>query len=605
MNDGLLEEFFLFDDLPDSLCQKEPIVMEPLVRVVVRDSAFFLDVYSISKKFGEETIWQSLSVKHGWVFCGDRVRALPAHHLEELKARYAVDLDSPLTSKEVLSVLRHVDGVFHEDKLHKLLTEQERDLSLSNLSIEKLNASLFKYQEMGVAFIDKVSKRDGGLILADEMGLGKTIQIIAAILCDEPSPNRPALIVCPASLIANWVREFQKFAPHVSMFVHNGSSRPGVFSSLLCAQVVIVTYDTLVVDQFLFQSGPWHYLICDEAQAVKNPESRRRSVIAGIDADKRILVTGTPIETSLMDLWSLADIAQPGILGSLDDFKTDFPDSESSAAELNQLAKLFILRRRVSEVADELPSKTSVPIPISMPEEQAVVYNQILEDTVSEYGMAGGLVSTIRLQMFCAHPALTSHLVTVDEPDEVPLDSTSRYVPSAKIDLTLSLIEEAYLSARKVLVFCIFNRVGDLVKDRLMTLFGDSYWGVINGSTPAEDRQDIVDEFSAHHGNACLFLNPKAAGAGLNIVAATVVIHISPVWNPALEMQASARAHRRGQEMPVTVYKLFYENTVEQVMLERSEWREALGYDVVDLGRDVNDLAKALQIRPGDKDGQV
>ena len=342
MNKCPLAEYLLFDEIPDNLCQKELIVMEPMVRVVVRNAEFYPEVYSLSKKFGEETVWQNLSREHEWVFCGDRIRALPRNYLRELRSKCAIDFRSPLTSKKVLSILRLNDGELHKEKLTQLLSEQEHDLLHSNLCIPALNASLFEYQKIGVAFIDQVTRNDGGLVLADEMGLGKTIQIIAAMLCDEPSNPKPALIVCPASLIANWVREFQKFAPHVSIFIHNGSNRPGAFSSLLCAQVVIVTYDTLALDQFLFQSGPWHYLICDEAQAIKNPESRRRRAIADISADKRILVTGTPIETSLVDLWSLADIAQPGILGSLDDFKTNFPDEEDSRVELNQIAKLFV-----------------------------------------------------------------------------------------------------------------------------------------------------------------------------------------------------------------------------------------------------------------------
>jgi SNF2 family DNA or RNA helicase len=168
-----------------------------------------------------------------------------------------------------------------------------------------------------------------------------------------------------------------------------------------------------------------------------------------------------------------------------------------------------------------------------------------------------------------------------------------------KLERTVALLEEAFLSGRKVLVFAIFNRCGSLIREAAAGL-PPAYWGAINGSTPQEDRQRIVDEFTARDGPGCLVLNPRAAGAGLNITAATIVIHYTQAWNPALEAQASARAHRRGQTEPVRIYRLFYEDTVERVMIDRSEWRRELGNDAVPIStREAADLERALSFLPG------
>jgi SNF2 family DNA or RNA helicase len=170
-----------------------------------------------------------------------------------------------------------------------------------------------------------------------------------------------------------------------------------------------------------------------------------------------------------------------------------------------------------------------------------------------------------------------------------------------KMERAVSLIREAFFNGRKVIVFAIFNRIGELLREAFSG-FSNAYWGAINGSTPQSDRQDIIDIFSAHSGPGCLILNPKAAGAGLNITAATVVIHFTPVWNPALESQASARAHRRGQTQPVTVYRLFYKDTVEEVMIERSLWKSELANESVPVSsRDATDLKRALEIMPEKK----
>jgi SNF2 family DNA or RNA helicase len=218
---------------------------------------------------------------------------------------------------------------------------------------------------------------------------------------------------------------------------------------------------------------------------------------------------------------------------------------------------------------------------------------------MEKYPVAGALVATLQLQLVCAHPWLRvpdAVAVDVDDAQIVVQDELPLLTP--KLERTVELLREAFSNGRKVIIFALFNRLGDLIKSACRD-FPATYWGAINGSTPQEDRQTIVDEFSAHDGPACLILNPKAAGAGLNITAATVVIHFTPVWNPATEAQASARAHRRGQTEPVTIYRLFYKDTVEEVMLERSAWKSDLANETVPVSsRDADDLKRALEISP-------
>ena len=416
-----------------------------------------------------------------------------------------------------------------------------------------------------------------------------------------PTNGAPALIICPTSLISNWQREIFRFAPELSVMVHRGAHRAGIFRDLQVAQIIITTYDTAVNDISIFSAFEWGWVICDEAQAIKNPRSARRQALTTIPRVRTIPMTGTPVENTLLDLWSLADFAVPGLLGTQDQFEAEYPDGEEAARALNAITGPIVLRRMVEDVAGDLPERIDVDLPIGLGDDLAAEYERIREETLEKYPVAGALVATGQLQMFCAHPWLQAHKPS-DEfwEDEVTVARRADFsLITPKIERTIAIIREAFANGRKVLVFSVFNRCGDLIRDALGEE-RDVLWGAINGSTPQEGRQALVDEFSEHGGKACLILNPRAAGTGLNITAATVVVHFTQVWNPALESQASARAHRRGQTDPVTVYRLYYEDTVESVMIDRSQWKRDLGNEAVPIStRDDTDLKRALQISPG------
>ena len=580
-------------------------VVQPEIRIGKESAGFTYRLTGVRTVRGEKKVWDALSTDHNWVIDGNSIRPLP--HDTQAIVREMLDEASAktLSFPDVVRLARLNNPdipVIVEDSVFLSAQSLAAEITLGK-EIEGLHATLFPYQDQGVAWMDQTLRHTGGLILADEMGLGKTIQIIALLLCERPDTSRPALIVCPTSLIANWRQEIMKFAPELSVLIHRGHSRTGVIAGLQRAEVILTTYDTIVNDISIFAGMTWSWLICDEAQALKNPDSGRRRAVEKIPRLRTIPMTGTPVETSLLDLWSLTDLAIPGLLGSRDDFEADYPDSEEAAAKLSRLTDPIVLCRKVKDVAGDLPKRIEIDLPLELGEELLAQYDNVRAATLEKYPVAGNLVATGQLQLFCAHPWLQgSGDPDADEDAEIGA-STGMPLFTPKIERAIAILEEAFRSGRKVLIFAIFNRCGDIIREAAQERLPNAYWGAINGSTPQEERQAIVDAFSKHEGPGCLVLNPKAAGAGLNITAATVVVHFTQAWNPALEAQASARAHRRGQTEPVYIYRLFYEDTVERVMIDRSEWRKELGNEAVPVStRDNDDLRRALSIRPGGAD---
>jgi len=580
-------------------------VLDPILIIGIDEISGNLTTQLAASRYirGKEKLLLAPTLYHNYVVSDNFVYPLPKDIGDEISALFQGKKVENLSFADVVrlkSIFPENIKIRFEEKVFDPAA-QNASISNNNYKVSKLlKASLYPYQSAGVAWISKMLKHSSGLILADEMGLGKTVQVIASILDLEPTHENPVLIVCPTSLIANWVSEIHKFAPSLSVLVHRGATRGGVAKALKTVHVVLSTYDTLVIDEMLMRAINWRCVVCDEAQALKNPDSNRRNVISRLNRQSCLLMTGTPVETSLLDIWSLLDIAIPRVLGNREDFSKKFPDDEISAEALNDLVAPLILRRTVAQVAQDLPERIDIECPISLGEDLEAEYEIIRQQAMDEYGEAGGLVATTRLSIFCSHPSLSSsELENQQDPDDVNiLISPEKCNVTPKMELTLSILNEARLQNKKVLIFTNYNRMGDILRSATRNM-SISYWNSINGSTPQEDRQTIIDEFTSHKGSGVLVLNPKAAGAGLNITGATVVIHYTPVWNPALEMQASARAHRRGQTLPVTVYSLFYEGTVEQVMMERASYRKDLGNRVVPaISDDSVDIYKALTISP-------
>ncbi|WP_440778531.1 DEAD/DEAH box helicase [Pseudomonas syringae] len=579
-------------------------LIDPVIIIDKSASNIFACLGGVRSIAGERKIYYAPSNRHSWVVDEKIIRPLPRDAVELFKEALGGCDPEDLSYVEAVRLACEFDmplGVV-STKFFLMSGALAADHYTQDLVIPSLKADLFPYQARGVQWMWNTLNQSGGLILADEMGLGKTLQVIALLLLELPQYDSPALIICPASLIANWSREIEKFTTGVIVLIHRGANRTGIYCDLQKANVVITTYDTMVNDISIFSSFEWSWVICDEAQSIKNPDSNRRRAIATIPRKRSIPMTGTPVENSLLDLWSLADFAIPGLLGSRESFERSYSNTLESANLISDITDPIVLKRQLIEVAGDLPERIDIDVPLELDNDLVDFYLHVRKLTIEKYPVAGALVATLQLQLVCAHPWLIKNFssdVDVDADDAGINYGSAAPLMTPKMDRAISIIVEAFFSGKKVLLFSVFNKVEFLIKKALLSYPNSFFWGAINGSTPPEDRQSIVDEFSEFGGAGCLILNPKAAGAGLNITAATVVIHFTPVWNPALESQASARAHRRGQCQPVTIYHLFYKDTVEEVMVERSAWKRALANQSVPVSsRDNVDFTRALQIAP-------
>ena len=453
-------------------------------------------------------------------------------------------------------------------------------------------ANLYPYQKNGISWLRSISDEKLGCVLADEMGLGKTLQVIAVLSYYTIKWKMPSLVIAPATLLENWRREYAHFSPKSVVYVHSGSERTGFPSQLRNYNIVICSYDTAVRDQGLLGMLEWGFVVLDEAQAIKNPETRRAIAVKGLKRKVSIAVTGTPVENQLMDLWSIMDFTCTGLLGTREDFERNFSNDNQSAEELEALVSPLMLRRRVADVATDLPEKIIISQPVNMSDNEVRDYELLRQQVVDEYGKSANFVSLLRLRQYCTHPLIVQSNSTM---------STSSVLGSSKYCRLLEILEEIFSNNEKVIVFTSFTVMSDIFGKDIQIRFNMPFWK-IDGRTPVEERQDIVDMFSEVAGAAILVLNPKAAGTGLNITAANHVIHYTLEWNPAVEDQATARAHRRGQTLPVIVHRLFYPSTVEEIINDRLNRKRQLAETAV-VGTessvlDVADITNAIKMSP-------
>ena len=457
---------------------------------------------------------------------------------------------------------------------------------------DTLKATLFKYQEVGFYWLRYMLSESEGCILGDEMGLGKTMQVIATILDMKKNGKLPILIVAPVSLLANWQRECAKFAPSLNVCLHHGSKRTGNYRDLLDYDVVVTAYSTAVSDLFMLNMIKWELVALDEAQNIKNPYSNRTRACKNLNRERSIAVSGTPFENHMSDIWSLMDFILPGVLGSLQSYKDKIPDDAIGGQMIEPVLSPLMLRRLVADVAQDLPEKVVSSQPIIMSSEEAERYKEYLESVkAASDSDSVNLGMLQKLRMYCTHPFITEEFFASSNP----------YDTSVKYQRFCELMQEILDRKEKVLVFTSYKKMFDVFTSDLPDRFGIKVW-TINGETPVDDRQAIVDEFNALPRPAALILNPRAAGTGLNITGANHVIHYNLEWNPSLEDQSSARAHRRGQEKTVFVYRLYYKDTVEQVVNERIERKREtaeaaiVGNEGASLDR--QDIIRALELFP-------
>jgi SNF2 family DNA or RNA helicase len=454
---------------------------------------------------------------------------------------------------------------------------------------------LYPYQKEGVAWLKFCVEHGVGTILADDMGLGKTAQVIA--LCCEVLEKNPAskiLIVIPNPLIANWLREFKFFAPSLTPYLHYGASRRGISSALSANEIIITPYTVLTSDISIFEEISFDLVLYDEASMLKNPHSGRSIAARRVTTNASVAMSGTPVENSLLDAWALCDLVFPGFLGSEKDFKTQYVHSklaETLATDLSDLEsslRQITLRRMKKDVLTQLPEKLDIHTAVSMGVKEREGYDLIISEMQLEAENGGGEILRLinRLQQFTAHPVLLDTSVTHD--------TKSLISRSAKFELLILKLDEIANAKEKVIIFATFHKVIDLIQGAIKDIYSVCP-GIIDGRTQNDERQLLIDKFSSSAGFDVLILHPKTAGMGLNITAATNVIHYCRQWNPALEAQATARAWRNGQQSTVSVYYLFYAETIEEMIDERIRLKQELSEQVVSVA-DYKETDKQLML---------
>lgn len=506
-----------------------------------------------------------------------RVRAVMAN----LKARGDKALEIPSSAIATLEVLS--EGGVELD--HDAASWLARVDAASRATFEvprALQATLRPYQIEGFEWLCRLSQLGLGACLADDMGLGKTLQILAFLLTR--ASDGPALVVAPTSVCSNWVREAERFAPTLKVVEYAGAGREEALQSLSAKTLVICSYALLQQNRAALSDVEWSTAVLDEAQFIKNAESLRAQAAFALNARQRIVATGTPVENHFGDLWSLFQFLNPGLLGDWPSFKRRFvqplesgasaalPADEAPDLVLRRLVRPYILRRRKEDVLRDLPPVTELQHDVHLSEQDAMRYallrKRIHEKLFTAHGRRHTklqvLAELTRLRRFCCHPRLVF-------PDSEP--------ESAKIDAFLSLAEELRENGHRALVFSQFVDFLSLVREQLDERRID--YEYLDGSTPAADRQARVDAFQ--QGRASLFLiSLKAGGFGLNLTAADYVIHLDPWWNPAVEAQATDRAHRIGQERRVTVYRLVTKNTIEEQIVALHQKKQQLARTLLD-----------------------
>lgn len=441
-----------------------------------------------------------------------------------------------------------------------------------------LNATLRDYQVSGFEFFKTLSDYQFGGILADEMGLGKTIQTIAFLLSNK---DKKSIVITPTALIYNWKNELEKFAPTLKVgLLHAAKSeREKILDNIDNYDVILTTYTTYKNDIDKYKNISFDYCIIDEAQNIKNPDAIITKAIKNVNAKVKFALTGTPIENNLMELWSIFDFIMPGYLYNKSKFKSIFVNNDKNIIELKNLIKPFILRRTKKEVITELPDKIEQKIIIDLEKEHKRAYKgyvNLITRKIKENNQDNITVFSYltKLRQLCLSPELMVK---------------NYQCKNSKLDVLINIINDS--SDEKILVFSQFTKVLEVIGKRLNE--ENISYSYLDGKTSAKDRVKLVEEFNTNN-NKVFLISLKAGGTGLNLTSANIVVHFDPWWNPAVEDQASDRAHRIGQKNVVNVIKLIAKGTAEERVINLQETKKELIEDVINGNLDNSSTLKNL-----------
>lgn len=504
----------------------------------------------------------------------DRLRALD--DLLQIN-RGKIEFDQTMTPM-VAELLKDTTIQQAAQKWHNALSRLDSLRDFQPELPETLQATLRDYQVHGYKWLRKLAEMGLGGCLADDMGLGKTVQAIG-VLCDRGALG-PTLVLAPTSVGFNWIRELEKFAPHLNGILYRDTDRQDVLDQLGPNDVLICSYGLLRRHAEELQAKAWATLIVDEAQFLKNSATQTAQVARDLNASWKLALTGTPVENRLAELWSIFRIVAPGLFGSWDRFRDRFasPIEKEHNAERQQAlvrtVKPLILRRTKREVLTELPERTEIVLTAELSSEERRLYEDarlwaaaqlaalpLDNDNTARFQV---LAMITRLRQLACHPLLVHQ---------------DWQASSAKLDLLLTTLDELRENGHRALVFSQFVQHLDIVR-RALDQRGVSY-KYLDGSTPPKVREAAVDGFQNGEGDVFL-ISLRAGGTGLNLTAADYVVHLDPWWNPAVEDQASDRAHRIGQTRPVTVYRLVAKETIEEQILSLHADKRKLVAEVLD-----------------------
>ena len=512
---------------------------------------------------------------------------------------YFTEMIKGIGSAEKSLVVHPLAAMALDDIIENLETDQtwQEQLRLINEAQQlepevpsTLQAELRDYQVEGYKWLSRLAHWGGGACLADDMGLGKTLQALAIIL--EKTQNGPILVVSPTSVCMNWLHEANRFAPTLNMHMLSSRNRKKMVQGLKSFDVLVTSYTLLQQEAKLLAGIEWEVIVLDEAQAIKNMETKRSRAAMSLSGKFKLLTTGTPIENHLGELWNLFNFIIPGLLGTLDSFTRRFAipierfGDQVARRKLKKLIRPFILRRNKSQVLEELPPRTEIVLQVAMNNEESAFYEalrcQALDNLKTSAPVAGRqagygrtsvinkpgnnngrgytvkiLAEIMKLRRACCNPRLVMPETTVE---------------SSKLFLFGKVVDELLENRHKALVFSQFVGHLNIIREFLDSKGID--YRYLDGATPLKQRQQEVDAFQAGRGDLFL-ISLKAGGLGLNLTAADYVIHMDPWWNPAVEDQASDRAHRIGQKHPVTIYRLITKHTIEEKIVKlHSEKRD-------------------------------
>lgn len=472
-----------------------------------------------------------------------------------------------------------------------------------------LRAELRSYQRDGYAWLAFLRRYGLGACLADDMGLGKTVQLIAYLLHakeqSEEEARLPSLIICPTSVLGNWQKELARFAPSLRVSMHYGARRPSgeaFQEEARRVDVVLTSYATASLDQELLSHFQWGAVCLDEAQNIKNAQTRQAIAVKSLPALHRIALTGTPVENRLAELWSIYDFIVPTYLGSAKAFQERFAtpiERERDArrtAELQRLVKPFLLRRKKKDPAIQLdlPDKNEMKTYVPLTSEQAALYDTIVKELLEKLKeldgiqRKGAILGTLtRLKQACNHPALLDEATGTEpgEPGEAPPTPEAIAARSAKLERLLAMVQELRAEGERCLIFTQYIGMGKMIQDVLQRELGEPVL-YLNGSTPKAQRDRMIERFQSRdlppaEQPSVFILSLKAGGVGLNLTAANHVFHFDRWWNPAVENQATDRAYRMGQTRDVQVHKFISLGTLEERIDEMLESKQQLSDNVI------------------------